>query len=168
MLGFVSAIDRITATIGSAIAWLSLGMMFAICAVVVLRYGLHIGFIALQESITYLHGALFMLAAGFTLQRDAHVRVDIFYRQFNRRQKAWVNSLGALFFLLPVCVFTLGISWDFFFQSWQIKESSAEPGGIPAVYLLKLLIPLMATGLMLQGIAELLRNLGILMRLPQA
>lgn len=163
MQNAIHNIDRFIFLLGSTLAWLTLLMMVVTCAVVVLRYGLSIGFIALQESISYLHGTLFMLGAAFTLQRDAHVRVDIFYRNFSPETKAWVNSLGTLIFLMPFCIFTLGISWEFFAQSWQIGETSPEPGGIPAVYLLKLLIPLMAITLFLQGLAELLRNLALLM-----
>ena len=166
MRNLIHSIDRFIAQLGVALAWLSFLMMLTTCAVVFFRYGLSQGFIALQESITYLHATLFMLGAAFALQRDAHVRVDIFYRNFSPRTRAWVNSLGTLIFLMPFCIFTLLISWEFFMQSWRIAESSAEPGGIPAVFLLKLLIPLMSMTLFLQGLAELLRNLTLLMGFP--
>lgn len=162
MQSFINSIDRFIALLGSVLAWLTVLMMLVTCAVVFFRYGLSVGFIALQESVTYLHASLFMLGAAFALQRDAHVRVDIFYRNFSPRTQAWVNSLGTLIFLMPFCVFTFGISWEFFMQSWRVAESSAEPGGIPAVFLLKLLVPLMAITLFLQGLAELLRNLVLL------
>jgi TRAP-type mannitol/chloroaromatic compound transport system permease small subunit len=164
MQALIHAIDRWTTLSGTLIAWLSLVMMLVTCTVVILRYGFDSGFIALQESISYLHGALFMLGAAFTLQQDAHVRVDIFYRNFSARTKAWIDSLGCILFLLPLCVFTFAISWEFFLQSWQIREVSAEPGGIPAVFALKFLIPLMALGLFLQGVASLFKNLLILMQ----
>ena len=85
-------------------------------------------------------------------------RSDIFYRRFSPRTRAWINSLGTLVFLLPLAVFIVGVSWEFVANSWAIREVSAEPGGIPAVFLLKTLIPLMALNLLLQGVAELLRN----------
>lgn len=163
MQSLIRSIDRFIAQLGATLAWLSILMMLVTCTVVFFRYGLSQGFIALQESITYLHASLFMLGVAFTLQRDAHVRVDIFYRDFSARTQAWVNSLGTLIFLMPFCIFTLVISWEFFMQSWRIAESSAEPGGIPAVFVLKLLIPLMSVTLFLQGLAELLRNLVLLM-----
>jgi len=159
----INLIDQITDFSGRAVAWLSLAMVLLTCTVVLLRYGLNIGSIAAQEAINYLHAALFMLGAAMTLQRNGHVRVDIFYRNFSPRTQAWINSLGAIVFLLPLCIFTLYISYDFVAQSWAIRESSPEPGGIPAVFLLKSLIPMMALALVLQAIAEVLRNLLLLM-----
>ena len=77
--------------------------------------------------------------------------------------QAWVNSIGTLVFLLPVCVFILGMSWNYVAESWAIRETSPEPGGIPAVFLLKTLLLLLPLLLILQGIAELLRNALFLM-----
>mgnify|MGYP001081736744 CR=1 FL=1 len=156
--GFIQWVDRFTESCGRLLAWLAVLMMLAMAAVVVLRYGLETGSIALQESITYMHASLFMLGLAFTLKHDGHVRVDIFYQRFSARQRAWVNSLGGIIFLLPLCLFIVAISIDFVGQSWQVHEVSTEPGGIPAVFLLKTLIPLMAINLALQGLVEVLRN----------
>ena len=156
--GFIQWVDRFTESCGRLLAWLAVLMMLAMAAVVVLRYGLETGSIALQESITYMHASLFMLGLAFTLKHDGHVRVDIFYQRFSTRQRAWVNSLGGIIFLLPLCLFIVAISIDFVGQSWQVHEVSTEPGGIPAVFLLKTLIPLMAINLALQGLVEVLRN----------
>ncbi|NIB39467.1 TRAP transporter small permease subunit [Pseudomaricurvus alkylphenolicus] len=155
----VGLIDAFSEFTGRVVAWLTLAMMALTCLIVLLRYGFSIGSIALQESIGYLHAMVFLLGAAFTLQRDGHVRVDIFYRRFNREQQAWVNALGSLLFLLPVSLFILIYSWDFVVSAWRIKEGSPNADGIPAVYLLKSLIPLAAITLSLQGIAEVLRGL---------
>jgi TRAP-type mannitol/chloroaromatic compound transport system permease small subunit len=128
-------------------------------AVVSIRYGFNNNSIALQESVTYLHGLLFMLAAAYTLRHDEHVRVDIFYRRFSPHRKAWINCLGTLVFLLPVCGFIFFSSLHFVSESWRVREASPLPGGLPGVFLLKSLIPLMALTLFIQGLAELLRNL---------
>jgi TRAP-type mannitol/chloroaromatic compound transport system permease small subunit len=157
-LSIQRAIDSFTETSGRVLLWFSLLMMITVCVVVTLRYVFGIGAIPLQEFSTYLHSSVFMLGAAYTLKHDGHVRVDILYRNFSARKKAWVNSLGTLIFLLPICAYIFIISWGFVSQSWQIMETSAEPGGIPAVFLLKTLIPLMAFNLALQGIAEILRN----------
>ncbi len=154
----VRLIDSFTARCGATLAWLCLAMTLVTCLVVAMRYGFGIGSVAIQESVTYMHASLFMLAAAFTLQRGGHVRVDIFYRRFSARARAWVNSLGAILLLLPFCAFLLGVSWQFVADAWAVREGSAEPGGIPAVFLLKTLIPLMALNLALQGLAELARN----------
>ena len=154
----VHTIDAFTDRCGRLLAWLTLGMAVTTALIVVLRYGFNIGSIMAQESVIYMHGALFLLGAGYALKAGAHVRVDIFYRNFNPRTKAWVNSLGGIVFLLPLCVFILVSSWDYVSESWGMRESSPEPGGIPAVYLLKSLLPLAAINLALQGVAEILRS----------
>jgi len=154
----VHIIDAFTDRCGRFLAWLTLGMAVITALIVVLRYGFNIGSIMAQESVIYMHGALFLLGAGYALKAGAHVRVDIFYRNFNPRTKAWVNSLGGIVFLLPLCVFILVSSWDYVSESWGMRESSPEPGGIPAVYLLKSLLPLAAINLALQGVAEILRS----------
>jgi TRAP-type mannitol/chloroaromatic compound transport system permease small subunit len=155
-------IDQLSELSGRVLAWLSLLMMLLLFTVVVLRYVFEIGSIGLQELVTYLHATIFMLGVAYTLKHDGHVRVDIFYRNFSDRAKAWVNSLGSIIFLLPLCIYIFIISWDFVLQSWQIREVSTEPGGIPAVFLLKTLIPLMALNLGLQAIAEILRSILVL------
>jgi TRAP-type mannitol/chloroaromatic compound transport system permease small subunit len=120
---------------------------------VVLRYGLNLGSIALQESITYLHAMVFMLGAAYTLQRNEHVRVDIFYQRFSERRKALVDVAGTLLFLIPCCFFIFWVSLDYVAAAWSIHEGSREAGGLPAVFLLKTLIPITAVLLGLQGLA---------------
>lgn len=154
----VHYIDAFTDRCGHLLAWLTLGMALVTTLIVVLRYGFNIGSILAQESVIYMHGALFLLGAGYALKTDAHVRVDIFYRDFAPRTKAWVNSIAGIVFLLPLCAFILLSSWNYVSESWGMLESSPEPGGIPAVYLLKSLIPLAAINLALQGVAEILRS----------
>jgi TRAP-type mannitol/chloroaromatic compound transport system permease small subunit len=156
--GCLSYIDAFSEMSGRLVAWLTILMMIITCTIVVLRYGFSIGSIAMQESIGYLHATVFLLAMAFTLRRDGHVRVDIFYREFNHRQKAWVNALGSLVFLLPICGFMLITSWDFVANAWAVKEGSPNANGLPLVYLLKSLIPLAAILLALQGIAEVIRS----------
>ena len=131
-------------------------------AVVILRYGFSTGSILLQESITYLHGCLFMLGAAYALYSGAHVRVDIFYRDFSERQQAWINALGGIVFLLPLCAVIVLVSRGYVADAWAVRESSPEPGGIPYLYLLKTLLPLMAINLAIAGCADILRNAALL------
>jgi TRAP-type mannitol/chloroaromatic compound transport system permease small subunit len=151
-------IDRINDGIGSAAAWLALLMVLTAFAVVVLRYAFDLGWIAMQESVTYMHAVLFMAGAAYTLRHQAHVRVDIFYRGFSQRTRAWVDLLGGLLLLLPVCLFIFYTSWGYVAESWAILEGSPQTGGIPAVYLLKSMILVLAALLLLQGIASILRT----------
>lgn len=155
-------IDQFSEFTGRILGWMSLLMMLLLCLVVALRYLFDTSTTPLQELVTYFHAAIFMLGLAYTLKHDGHVRVDIFYRHFSPRGKAWVNSLGGIVFLLPLCIFTHIVSWHFVEQAWQIGEVSAEPGGIPLVFLLKTLIPIMAITLGLQALADIIGSVMIL------
>ena len=126
--------------VGQGASWLILGMVLVTFAVVVLRYGFNLGWIWLQESVTYLHAAVFMLGAAWTWQEDGHVRVDIFYRDRSARHKAWVNLLGTVLFVIPLCLYLIAVGWDYVAASWRLLEGSRQAGGLPAVYLLKSLV----------------------------
>ncbi|QMU62764.1 MAG: TRAP transporter small permease subunit [Gammaproteobacteria bacterium] len=128
-------------------------MVFITFLVVVLRYGFNFGRISLQESTTYLHAFVFMLAGAYTLKYNEHVRVDIFYQDMSTRNKAKVDLFGTLFLLLPFAGFILWVSFDYVMNSWKLLESSREAGGLPFVYILKTFIPLMAVLLFLQAIS---------------
>lgn len=147
--------ERLIAAIGHAVTWLTLAMVIVSFVVVVLRYGFNFGRIAAQETVSYLHAAVFMLAAAWTLQLDGHVRVDIFYREASPRGKAWVDAVGTLLFLVPFCVFMLLISWDYVAASWRLLEGSREAGGIPLVYLLKSLLLALPALLLAQALCNL-------------
>jgi len=152
-------IDTLITVCGRSIAWLVLLMVLISFSVAVLRYLFDIGWIALQESVTYLHALVFMLGIPYTLNRNRHVRVDIFNRRFSARTRAWVDLLGTLVLLLPVFVTLFWLSLNYVINSWMVLESSPEAGGLPLVFLLKSLLLLMPLLMILQGIAWLLRNL---------
>ena len=154
-----SAIDTFTEFCGKLTAWATLGMMLCTCSVVLARYLFGSGSIALQETVLYLHAFAFMLGTAFTLKRGGHVRVDIFYRHFSPRRRAWVDTFGALFFLLPTCAVIFWLSLNYVSSSWAIYERSAESAGLPWVYLLKSLLLIMPSLLLLQGISEFLQSL---------
>ncbi len=139
-------------------------MVLVTCVVVILRYVFDLGFIWLQESVTWMHAVVFMLGAAYALQRDEHVRVDVFYREFNLRRRAIVDIAGVLVFLLPLCLYLGWSAWDFVAASWKIREASRESGGLPypMVPLLKSVLILMPALLTLQGIALLLRSIAVL------
>ncbi|SOE00814.1 TRAP transporter small permease subunit [Caenispirillum bisanense] len=158
-----AGLDRINAAVGSVVMWFAVGMMLIQFAIVVLRYVFGMSFIFVTEAEMYLHAALFMLGAGYTLLHDGHVRVDIFYGSMTRRRKAVVDLLGTVFFLLPTCGVILFYTWPYVRRSWQIMEGAISVGGIPASFLLKSLIPAFAVLLIVQGIAMALRNLAVLL-----
>jgi len=158
----IRIIDRVSDVTGNAIAWLTVAMMVLTCATVTARYVLNLGSVALQESVMYLHGIVFMLAIGYTLRHDGHVRVDVLSNRFSRRTRAIIELAGTTVFLVPIAVFVFWSSLGYVSFSWSLHEGSAQPGGLPGVYLLKTLIPVMALLLLLQGIAEGLRAIVII------
>ena len=159
MQSLVNTIERFIDWSGRAVSWLTLLMVIVTFIVVALRYGFDIGWIALQESVTYLHAMVFLAGAAWALQQEAHVRVDIFYSRFSTRTRAWVDLLGSLLMLLPVMVFVAWISWEYVIESWKVLEGSREAGGLPAVFLLKSLILVMAVMLVLQGLVQIVRSI---------
>ena len=148
----LSALRKFIALSGKAVAWLTVVMVLLTFTIVVLRYGFNLGWIWLQESLTYLHVAVFTIVAAWTLQQDGHVRVDIFYSGMTDKNRARVDLFGSLIFLVPFCIFILVISWPYVANSWKLLESSREAGGLPLVFLLKSLILVMPALLLGQAI----------------
>ena len=144
---------------GRTVSWLSLLLVVVTFIVVVLRYLFDGGSIALQETSTYLHASIFLIGMAYTLQQNAHVRVDIFYAGFSTVTKAWVDLCGALFLLLPFMLFITWASWQYILDSWAVLEGSREAGGLPGVFLLKSLILLMTSLLSLQAFTQIARNI---------
>ena len=124
-------LDGFAELTGRLVSWLTLAMVLVTLGVVILRYAFDIGSIALQESITYMHAVVFMLGAAYTLKHDGHVRVDIFYRQRTPRVRAWIDLLGTLLLLMPVCALIFFSSLDYVTSSWVIQEGSRQAGGFP-------------------------------------
>jgi len=134
-------------------------MVLVTCYIVVTRYLLNSGSVAVQDLVAYCNALIFTLGAGYTLKHDAHVRVDVFYNTASPRTKALINLLGSLLLLLPVMLFLLWTCWQYVASAWAIREGSPDTGGLPYVYLLKSLILVMGAVLVTQGLAEVLRSL---------
>ncbi len=159
-------LERFSELVGSAMAWLTVLMVLGTFVIVVLRYVFDLGWIAMQESIVWMHAAVFMLGASYTLKHNEHVRVDIFYRRATPTRRAWVDVAGTLVFLLPLGAFIAVTSWDYVATSWAIGEASREAGGLPFPFvpIMKSLIPATAALLMLQGVADLIGAVLVLTR----
>ncbi len=153
----LNALDKISVLFGRLTSWLTLIMVVVTCVIVIMRYVFDAGAVWLQESVVWMHAVVFMLGAAYTLQQNEHVRVDIFYRDMSQRHRAWVDLLGTLLFLLPMCGFLGYKAWDFVTVSWQLAESSREPGGMPYPFLplLKSVLLLMPLLLAVQGVSML-------------
>jgi len=168
VLKLAGAVERAIVRTGEAVAWLTFVMTVVTCLVAVLRYGLSLGWIWLQETITWMHAAVFLLAAGYTLARDEHVRVDIFYREMSPKRQAVVNLSGCLLFLLPLTAGLVLDSLDYVETSWRIHESSREAGGLiyPFPSLLKTLLPLTGVLVGLQALVICARSSAVLLGIP--
>jgi len=156
--------DRVSEGIGRLTSWLTIVMVVMTGIVVLMRYAFDAGFIWMQESVTWMHAAVFMLGAAYTLRHEEHVRVDIFYRNMSPQRKAIVDLAGVVLFLLPLCGFLAYSAYDFAAVSWSMREISREPGGLPypAIPLLKSIVMIMPVTLALQGVSMMLRSLAIL------
>ncbi len=154
-------IDRFSRTTGRVTAWLTLFMVLTTFVIVVMRYAFDVGLIWVQESVTWMHAMVFMIGAAYTLQHEDHVRVDIFYREMSARRRAWVDVLGVVVLLLPMCGFLAIKAWDFVAVSWSLREASRESGGLPypLLPLLKTVLVLMPAAVALQGVSLALHSI---------
>ena len=153
------SLDFFSEMTGRFCSWFVALMTLITCLVVVMRYGLDLGSVLLQDVVLYFHGALFLLGSSFALKRNAHVRVDIFYREFSEKKKAFVDLVGHCLFLQPVCWVIFLFSWGFVEFSWRIMEVSAEPDGLPFVYLQKSLLIALCLFMSLQSLSEILKSI---------
>lgn len=156
-------IDRLNEVVGKTVSWLSLILVLLIVIDVFLRYALKFSIPATFELEWHIFAAIFLLGSGWTLRNDQHVRVDLFYQRFSDKGKSWVNLIGSLVLLLPFCVVGFTESLDFVINSWKVNETSPDPGGLPARYLIKSCIPIgfFLTGL--QGISIALKSMRVLL-----
>lgn len=162
----VRFIDRLNELVGRATSWLVLSMVLTTFLVAFLRYGVGVGWIWLQESYVWMHGTIIMVAAGYTLLHDGHVRVDIFYRAASIRYKAWVDLLGVVFLLMPMLAVVWWGAWPYVLLSWQRLEESREAGGMHGLYLWKTTMLVFCILLALQGVSLAIRSVFILASRP--
>ncbi len=157
MLKLARLFDSVSLRLAPVLRWLALAMVLIQFAIVIGRYVFGVNSIAAQESVLYLHAAMFMLAAGCALQAEKHVRVDIFFARWPAATRRRIDIFGHLFLLLPAMCALLWWSWPSVRNSWKILEGPISVGGIEAVFLLKTLIPAFCVLLIVQSVAALLR-----------
>jgi len=168
MARIADALDWINRIIGNIVMWFALAMVLLQFALVILRYVFGISSIFASEGVLYLHAALFMLGAGYTLLLQGHVRVDIFYARRSPRGQAITDIFGHLALLGPALIILLYWSWPMVRRSWAILEGPISVGGIPASFLLKSLVPAFCVLLLIQGFSALIRDLIRLREGPDA
>lgn len=158
-----STIDRLIGVLGLCVSWLVALLILNAVTVVILRYGFNISVTAMQESIGYLHATIFMLGICHAFQQNAHVSVDAVHDRLPPTVQTYIKLAGNLFLLLPFTVVLLWVSREYVGNSWMLREHSPETDGLPFVFLLKSLIPLMAITLLLAGLSDTLKQLKKLM-----
>ena len=149
----IKQIEGIIRFIGQAVSWLNIVLVVLIVVDVVLRATLDQTAVWVTEVQWHLFALIFLLGAPYALQKDRHVRVDLFYEKFGAKEKRSVNFWGTLVFLLPWCLLLIITGWGYAYESFLNGEGSPNPGGLPTFFPIKLMIPLMAFLLLLQGIA---------------
>lgn len=149
----VQHIDRVNEWLGRAAAWLLVPLILLVSFDVLARKLFNFSEVWIMDVEWHLFSLIFLLAAGYTLKQDQHVRVDLFYEKFEKKEKAWVDFLGTLFFLIPWSVVVIAYSYGYAFESFRIGENSSEPGGLPARYVIKFFITFSVFILLLQALS---------------
>jgi TRAP-type mannitol/chloroaromatic compound transport system permease small subunit len=152
-------IDAANEAIGRAVSWLSLGVVLVTFVVVVMRYVFGLGSLYMQHSIIYLNAIVFLVASGWALKDNEHVRVDVFYAKVSPRQQAMIDLAGVFIFLLPFCALIWITAWSYVLASWRIQEGSLEVAGLPGVFLLKTFMLIYVALLAVQGVSMAARAL---------
>ncbi|MDG1295856.1 MAG: TRAP transporter small permease subunit [Saprospiraceae bacterium] len=154
----IKYIDRLVDRVGSVSGWLALFLILSVCIDVVLRL--------MDSSVTWLNdlqwhifAALFLLGGAYTLQKDAHVRVDLFYSRFQAKDKALVNIIGILCLLMPWCLILMVYTLRFAIDSLFILEGSPDPNGLPFRFVIKFILFFSICLVFLQALSLLLKNL---------
>lgn len=162
LASIIRGVNGLNKVLGQVFSWLTLGIVLICFLVVVLRYLFSIGFVWMQDLYVWMNAVMFTGIAGFTLFRNGHVRVDIFYRQASLRFKAWVDLIGFFIFMLPFGGVILFWSWGFVERSWKYWEGSRNIGGMPGLYVVKSFIVIFAVVILLQGLSMALRSILVL------
>lgn len=165
LLALARFIDATNERLGRATAWLVLVAVLVSAGNAVVRYTWNLSSNAWLELQWYLFSAIFLLAAGYTLRHQAHVRIDILYARWSPRTRAWIDILGTVFFLMPMALLILYFSWPMFTQSYLGNEVSSDAGGLVR-WPVKLLIPVGFAFLVLQGLSEIVKRAAFLAGVP--
>ncbi len=157
-----NGIDHLNETVGKAVSWLTTILVILVCFDVVIRYIFNDTQAWIRELEWHLFALVFLLGAGYAFKHDRHVRVDVFYSKFSNREKALVNLVGGLVLLLPWCLLVIYYAFDFALLSYKIGETSPDPGGLPALYLIKFSVCIGIFLLFLQGVSNIIESVEIL------
>ena len=160
------ALDAITRVVGRVTAWLIIPMVGSLVYEVFARYLFDAPTVWAYDMTYMLYGTFFMLGSAWTLQRGGHIRTDTFYADWSPRRKAMVDATCYLLFYLPAMVVFLKLGAEYFWKSYQQNERIVTSPWLPIVWPFKLVMPVTAALLLLQGVAELVKGLRIALSAP--
>ncbi|MBK8506344.1 MAG: TRAP transporter small permease subunit [Saprospiraceae bacterium] len=149
----LNLIERCSLFTGKVASWITTFLVFLICTDVFMRYFLNESHVWVSELECHLFAAVFLLGSAYALNKDAHVRVDLFYANFSELKKAYVNLFGVILFLIPWCLIVIRASFKYARNSYMINETSPDPGGLPALWIVKCLIVLSFVLLLLEALS---------------
>jgi len=161
LLTISHAIDTLNERVGRTVLWLVLVMALVSASNALARYLFNLSSNAWLELQWYLFASVFLLCAGYTLLHNEHIRIDVVSSRLSRRSQLWIDILGTLFFLLPVSIFIMWLSWPVFVNAWTSQEISGNAGGLIR-WPVRLLVPLGFFLLSLQGLSELIKRIAVL------
>jgi TRAP-type mannitol/chloroaromatic compound transport system permease small subunit len=156
---YIKIVDKLNTKLGSIISWITVLLVLVVCYDVFTRYFLNISSVAVQELEWHLFAALFLMGAAHTLKNDGHVRVDLFYSKLKPKGKAAINIIGTVLFLIPFCLLVIFSSKNFVLNSFNLKEISPDPGGLPARYILKAVLPVSFFFVLIQSLSLLFKSI---------
>ena len=161
LLAFSRLVDALNERIGKATSWLILVAVLVSAGTAVARYTLDASSNAWLEIQWYLFSFVFLFCAGYTLLHNQHVRIDVITANLSSRARTWIDILGTVFFLMPMAVTIMWLSWPVFVDAYQSKEVSSNAGGL-AVWPGRLMLPVGFLLLVLQGLSELIKRIAFL------
>jgi TRAP-type mannitol/chloroaromatic compound transport system permease small subunit len=150
-------IDALNDKFGTVATWLVLIACLISSGNALSRHFLNASSNAWLEVQWYMFAAMVLLGAPYTLKVNEHVRVDVLYSGVSERTRLWIDILGGLLFLLPICIILIYFTWPWFVESWRINESSSNAGGLVR-WPVKLLLPLGFALMALQGLSEIIKR----------
>jgi TRAP-type mannitol/chloroaromatic compound transport system permease small subunit len=161
LLALSRFIDHVNERVGRAVYWLVLGAVLVSSGNAVVRYLFDYSSNGWLELQWYLYSGFFLVGAGYTLLRNEHVRIDIISSRLNPRARAWIDLLGGIFFLMPMAIIIMVLSWPVFTQSYMLTEYSPNAGGLLR-WPVKLMIPAGFFLLVIQGVSEIIKRAAFL------
>jgi TRAP-type mannitol/chloroaromatic compound transport system permease small subunit len=161
LLSIARLIDRINERIGLTARWLVLFAVIISALNAIVRKIFNTSSNAFLEIQWYLFAGIFLLCAAYTLYKNEHVRIDVISSRFSARVLAWIDIFGTLFFLLPMAILIMWLSWPIFMSAYNSGEHSSNAGGL-LVWPVRLLLPIGFFMLTLQGLSELIKRIAFL------